>query len=88
MTTPPEPTLSRIADVIARSTGANVTPEQLGAQTRLDDLVPLDSLALLEFATELEKEFAVRFEPEQMTHEFFVDLGGLLGFLRAAEPTP
>ncbi|MCP5113334.1 MAG: hypothetical protein GY953_21080 [bacterium] len=85
---PTNRTLSRVVGAITGSVGANVTEEQLLGAARLDDVVPLDSLGLLEFAKGLEDEFAIRFEPERMTRDFFIDLPGLLAYLEEHAATP
>ena len=56
---------------------------ELQAAANLDEIVPLDSIALLEFAVGLEEEFSIRLEPEQMERAFLMDLAGLVAYFDA-----
>jgi acyl carrier protein len=76
-------TLSRVTRVIVERLGANVTEADLSGVTRLDEVVPLDSIALLEFTVGLEQEFAIRFEQDRLDRSFLVDLAGLVKYLDA-----
>jgi acyl carrier protein len=78
-------TLARVTRVIVERLGANVTEAELQGAASLDEVIPLDSIALLEFAVGLEEEFAIRFEPEQMERSFLMDLAGLVQFFDARD---
>jgi len=74
-------TLSRIARVVADELGANVAQRELEGVTQLDQVIALDSIALLEFAMGLEREFAIRLEPACMERDFLIDVAGLVKYL-------
>jgi acyl carrier protein len=44
---------------------------------RLDDLLGVDSITLIEATLGLEKEFAIRFEPEEIERDVLCDLSRL-----------
>ena len=67
--------------VIARALGAEVTCTELQQAARLDDLVALDSVALLEFAIGVEREFSIRFENERLNRDFLTNLPELIAYL-------
>ncbi len=81
-------TTSRILRVLNDGLGANVTDEDLRGVSRLDDILPLDSIAVLEFAIALESEFGIQFAGEQMKREFFNDFASLTKFLDAPPNPP
>jgi len=58
-----------------------VTEEELRAASRLDQVIGLDSMAALELVVGLEREFAIRLEPECMERDFLMDLTGLVNYL-------
>ena len=72
---------SRLQVVLANTLGANVAVEELRATARLEDLVALDSVALLEFAVGVEREFNTKIEATRFTREFLTDLPGLATYL-------
>ena len=57
-------TMDRIRRVFVKSLQLNVRAEDLPYEQKLDEVVGLDSLAVLEFVTSVEKEFGVTIEPE------------------------
>lgn len=71
----------RVLRVLNECLGANVTEEELRGATRLDRILALDSIAVLEFALALEAEFGIQFADERMKREFFIDIVGLTKFL-------
>jgi acyl carrier protein len=79
----PAETLSRVTRVIVERLGANVTEAELRGVARLDDIVPLDSIGLLEFTVGLEQEFAIRFEQDSLERSFLLDVAGLVKYLDA-----
>jgi len=74
-------TRERLQSVIARVLGVHLTSEEMAHTAHLDEVVPLDSVALLELAVGVEKEFGIRFEKDCFKREFLNDLPGLLGYL-------
>jgi acyl carrier protein len=77
----PQTTLTRLERVIAEALGANVSPDELRRAARLDDLVAVDSVALLEFALGIEHEFSIRLEAGRFTRDFITDLPALVAYL-------
>ncbi len=57
-------TASRIKRVFLTSLHLNLSEADLDFEHSLDEVVGLDSLAVLEFVTALEKEFGITIEPE------------------------
>ncbi len=74
-------TLCRIARVVAVDLGVNVTERELQQATQLDQVIALDSIALLELAMGLEREFAIRFDAACMERDFLMDVAGLVKYL-------
>jgi acyl carrier protein len=58
-----------------------MSEEDLPYEAKLDESVGLDSLAVLEFVTALEKEFAITIEPELLRLDFVSDLGQLAAYI-------
>lgn len=75
------PTLARIARVLHDALGANVPEQDLETITRLDQLVALDSIALLQLVLGLEREFDIRLDPEHAKYHFLVEVAGLVQYL-------
>jgi acyl carrier protein len=76
-------TLSRVTRVIVERLGANVTEPELDGVISLDEVLALDSIALLEFTVGLEQEFSIRFEQDHLDRAFLVDVAGLVKYLDA-----
>ncbi|MEE2778233.1 MAG: acyl carrier protein [Acidobacteriota bacterium] len=72
----------RIRQVLKESLKLNVADDELKEVKRVDDLLGLDSIALLEFVMGLEREFGVTFDPERLDSEFVSDLDGLARYVR------
>ena len=83
-------TMNRIRRVFVESLCLNLKDEELHYENRLDESVGLDSLAVLEFVTALEKEFGITMEPELLRLDFVRDLPRLAAYLeeRAARLPP
>ena len=67
----------RIRRVLNQALALNVGADELAQAERADDLLGLDSIALLEFVMALEKEFGITFNPEKLDPEVFADLDRL-----------
>jgi acyl carrier protein len=74
-------TLNRIRRVLIESLHLNLTEADLSYEDKLDETVGLDSVAVLEFVTALEKEFGITFETEMLNIEMVRDLNGLALYL-------
>jgi acyl carrier protein len=70
-------TLERILAVFADSVHLNSGEEGLTYEEILDEVVSLDSIAVLEFLIAVEKEFGVKLEPAVLEFEFLRDVRGL-----------
>ena len=84
-------TADRIRRVFVRSLHLNLSEGDLDYESKLDESVGLDSLAVLEFVTALEKEFGITMEPELLRLDFVRDLPQLAAYIedRAARlPRP
>jgi acyl carrier protein len=67
-------TTDRIRTVFVKSLHLNLSEGDLEYEQRLDEMVGLDSLAVIEFVTALEKEFGITIEPELLQLDFVKDL--------------
>jgi acyl carrier protein len=76
--------LSRLVRVAGSELGANLTEEDLRDATRLDEVLALDSIALLRFALGVEHEFGITLDRETLDPEFFLDVARLRAYLEQA----
>lgn len=74
-------TASRIRRVFVDSLGLNMSAADLDYERRLDEYAGLDSLAVLEFITALEKEFGITIEPDLLRLDFVRDLHELAAYV-------
>jgi acyl carrier protein len=74
-------TTDRIRRVFVRSLHLNLSEGDLDYESKLDEFVGLDSLAVLEFVTALEKEFGITMEPELLRLDFVRDLPQLAAYI-------
>ena len=74
-------TVDRIRRVFIESLQLNLSEEDLSYEADLDESVGLDSVAVLDFVTALEKEFGVEFEPEMLTIDLVRNLKELTAYL-------
>jgi acyl carrier protein len=84
-------TMDRIRRVFVESLHLNLKEADLDYEHKLDESVGLDSLAVLEFITALEKEFGFTIDPEMLKLDFIRDLPRLASYIeeRAARlPRP
>jgi acyl carrier protein len=73
--------LARMVRVINRALGANLEVSELQRESRLNDLIGLDSMAQLEYVTALEQEFQITFPAEKLRLDFLADLYALAEYL-------
>ena len=83
-------TVDRIRRVFIDSLHLNLREEDLHYEDKLDESVGLDSVAVLDFVTALEKEFQITFEPEMLTIDLVRDLKELTAYVdeRVARSAP
>ena len=70
-------TMARIRRVFIESLHLNVRDDQVPYEQMLEEVAILDSIALLEFVTAVEKEFGLKLEPELLDFDFLRDLPAL-----------
>jgi len=78
---PSRETMGRIWRVFVESLNLNLTGEDLSYEAKLDESVGLDSVAVLDFVTALEKEFRITFEPEMLNIDVVRDLKELAAYV-------
>lgn len=81
-----EDTMNRIRRVFVESLHLNLSPLDLDYEHKLDEFAGLDSLAVLEFVTALEKEFGITIEPELLRLDFVRDLPQLASYIEGQIP--
>ena len=74
-------TMPRIRRVFVESLHLNVRDDQVPYQQMLEEVAMLDSIAVLEFVTAVEREFGIKMEPELLDFEFLRDLPGLASYI-------
>jgi len=74
-------TTDRIRRVFVRSLHVNLREEDLDYEERLDEVAGLDSLAVIEFVTALEKEFGITMEPELLRLDLVKNLPQLAAYV-------
>lgn len=74
---------ARIRRVLIDSLSLDLRDEEVAYAERLDEVVGLDSLTVLEFVAALEKEFAIVLDPEHLELEKLKDLAALTSYIRA-----
>lgn len=74
-------TMARIRRVFVESLQLNLRDDQVPYDQMLEEVASLDSIALLEFVTAVEKEFAIKMEPELLDFDFLRDLQGLASYI-------
>ena len=72
----------RIRRVFIESLRLNLRENELSYEDKLDEVAGMDSIAVLEFVTSLEKEFDISFEPEMLTIDVVGDLNRLVDYVR------
>ena len=71
----------RIRRVFIESLRLNIRENELSYEDKLDEVAGMDSIAVLEFVTALEKEFDISFEPEMLTIHVVGDLTRLVDYV-------
>ena len=73
--------MERIRRIFIESLHLNLREEDFSYEAKLDEAVGLDSVAVLEFVTALEKEFGITFESERLTIVLVRDLKELTDYV-------
>ena len=80
-------TMNRIRRVFVESLCLNLKEEELHYENSLDESVGLDSLAVLEFVTALEKEFGIKITSSEESRQALASVAHLAEYIRArADP--
>ncbi|MGP0071183.1 MAG: acyl carrier protein [Bryobacteraceae bacterium] len=76
-------TMARIRKVFVESLHLNIRGEELPYEQMLEEAVTLDSIAVLEFITAVEKEFGITMEPKflEVEFDFLRDLSALASYI-------
>jgi acyl carrier protein len=74
-------TMRRIRRIFIESLHLNLREEDFSYEAKLDEAVGLDSVAVLEFVTGIEKDFGITFEPEMLTIVLVRDLKKLAAYV-------
>ena len=72
---------ARVRRVLIDSLSLNIGEEDLRYSESLDQVISLDSVAVLEFLTALEKEFGVTLEQEKLELTLLRDLPALADYI-------
>jgi acyl carrier protein len=81
-------TVARIRTVFAASLQWDRGGEGLTYEEMLDEAASLDSIAVLEFLTAVEKEFGVELEPAVLEFEFLRDIAALAAYVEDRISSP
>lgn len=73
----------RVRRVLRESLSLNVSDRHMAGVRRADDLLGLDSIATIEFALALEREFGITLSPESLDPDVFADLSRLCAHIDA-----
>jgi acyl carrier protein len=73
----------RVRKVLRDALALNASDQEIAGVQRADDLLGLDSIATIEFALALEREFGITFDPESLDPEVFADLSRLCAHIAA-----
>ncbi len=73
----------RIREVLVRSLSLDLAEEGVRYAEKLDELAGVDSLAMLEFVTALEKEFGLTFDAELLELETLKDFRALAAYIES-----
>ena len=73
--------MDRIQRVFAESVSVNISERDLPYEQKLNELASLDSIAVLEFITAVEKEFGITMETEFLEFDFLRDLPALASYV-------
>jgi acyl carrier protein len=72
-----------IKDVVVRTLAIEHRADALGADTSLASIPELDSLAILELVVELERQFEITVDDEDVTADVFDTIGSLAAYVAA-----
>ncbi len=83
----PRDTMERIKKIFVQSLHLKVREDELPYEQMLEEAALLDSIAVLEFVTAVEKEFGISLEAEFLNFDFLRDLRGLASYIEAQVET-
>jgi len=88
METTRDDVLARVRRVLIDSLSLNIEEDDLRYSESLDQVMGLDSLAVLEFTTALEKEFGIMIEHEKLELSLLRDLPALARYIQSVAAAP
>ena len=71
----------RILQVLESTLSVNLTLEEFRSTKRLNSLMGMDSMAILEFVAGLENEFQFIFPPERLESDLLTDIPELVSYI-------
>jgi acyl carrier protein len=74
-------TMARVRKAFVESLHLNAGDEEVPYEQMLEEVALLDSIAVLEFVTAVEKEFGIKMEPEKLDFDFLRDLSVLASYI-------
>jgi acyl carrier protein len=80
--------LVRVRRVLIDSLSLNIEEDDLQYSESLDQVIGLDSLAVLEFIAALEKEFGITIEQEKLELSLLRDLSALADYIQSLSAAP
>jgi acyl carrier protein len=80
--------LVRVRRVLIDSLSLNIDEDDLQYSESLDQVIGLDSLAVLEFTAALEKEFGITIEQEKLELSLLRDLPALADYIQSLSAAP
>jgi acyl carrier protein len=78
---PSQDTIGRVRRVFVESLHLKVGHAELSYERMLEEAASLDSIAVLEVLTAVEREFGISLEPEFLEFDFLRDLAGLAAYI-------
>ncbi len=81
-------TLDRLQRVLVESINLSGGGEDWSYEQKLDEAASLDSIAVLEFMTAVEKEFGIALEPEFIDFDFLRNLPALASYVEGRMRRP
>ncbi len=80
--------VARVRRVLIDSLSLTIEEDDFPYSESLDQVIGLDSLAVLEFTAGLEKEFGIRIEDEKLELSLLRDLPALADYIRSVSSAP
>ena len=79
---------TRVRQSLIRALSLELEEEELRYVERLDEALAIDSLAILQFVVELEREFGIVIDPESLSLPVFLNQGRLVELIMTRLGSP